>query len=558
MNNKSCSGEPVAPAKKWAFRVILLLFPLLLIAVAEISIRLFLAAPTADDPFLNIGAIPDFFEKVSIDGVPHYRVSHAQAYRGRSIAFPVVKPEGTIRVFCLGGSASAGWPHPVSEIYSSFLQRALERAYPGRSFEVINASAHAYASYRVRMIFNNVINFDPDLIIIYSGNNEFLEKRTYHTGKETFDQVSRSSRNLRVVRLLEYKIKRLLNPESSLSGISREHINFEMWTKIAREALTLRQDPEQYEQLRKHFHYNISRMVETAAEKNIPVVLLTVPVNLRDWHPNVSLNRLEGDALTAWRDLYYAGRRGLLQGDYAAAEIAFKQALALEPMHAEVTFYLARTFEKQERFAEAIEAFIKAKDLDHNPFRAMSDFNVSINQIADEFPNAHLADTFGAFMKASDPYAPGFNLLLDYVHPHKDGNLLIAKSVFNTIVQNQLFGEATSSEFIHVPPDLPPGEFPYVAETDYQMQETLVHLFAMMHQYENMVWKAKQFDGPGFPELPRIKRALAIIPDVLEMERKHIMGEPVNPADEAAIKERLKAYYYEEFPKLKWVDDLNF
>lgn len=558
MNNQSTSAVTVPPAKKWAFRIVLLLFPLLLLVAAELAVRLFLAAPTADDPFLNIGAIPDFFEKVTVDGISHYRVSHAQAYRGRNITFPVVKPEGTVRVFCLGGSASAGWPHPVSEIYSSFLQRALERAYPGRKIEVINASAHAYASYRVRMIFNNVINFDPDLIVIYSGNNEFLEKRTYNTGKETFDRVARSSRNLRVVRLLEYKVKRMMNPEHSLSGISREHINFEMWTKIAREALTLRQDPEQYEQLRKHYHYNISKMVESAAEKNIPVILMTVPVNLRDWHPNVSLNRLEGVPLKEWRTAYYAGRRALLEGSHSAAEMSFKQALSLEPLSAEVTYYLARAYEKQGRFADAIDTYILAKDLDHNPFRAMSDFNTSIRQIAEDHPRAYLADSFAAFMKASEPYAPGFNLFLDYVHPHKDGNLLIARTVFDTIVQNKLFGEAAIPEFAHIPPELPPGEKPYVAETDYQMQETLVHLFAMMHQYENMVWKAKQYSGPDFPDLPRVKRALAIIPDVLELERRHIMGEEVEPAEETLIKERLKAYYHEEFPKLKWEDDLNF
>jgi len=548
----------VSSSKKWAFRLILLIMPLILIGIAEVAIRLFLSAPTADDPFLNIGAIPEFFEKVSINGVPHYQVSHAQAYRGRNLAFPVTKEPGTIRVFCLGGSASAGWPHPVSEIYNAFLQRALERAYPGRKFEVINASAHAYASYRVRMIFNNVINYDPDLIVIYSGNNEFLEKRTYHTSKEAFDRVARSSRNLRVVRLLEYSVKRLLNPEGSLSGISREHINFEMWTKVAQVALALREDPEQYEQLKKHYHYNISKMVETAAERNVPVVVLTVPVNLRDWHPNVSLNRLEGDAWAAWRKLYFAGRRGLLEGDYAAAEKGFNRALELEPMHAEVTYYLARTYEKQERYAEAAETYIKAKDLDHNPFRAMSDFNVSIKQIADEYPNAYLADVFDAFMKASEPYAPGFNLLLDYVHPRKEGNVLIANTVFDTIVSNELFGKPEMKEFVEIPPVLQEGEIPYDASTDYKMQETLLHLFAMMHQYDNMVWKARQFDLPEFQDLPRVKRALAIIPDVLEMERRHFMGEPVDPAEEAALKERLEAYYHEEFPKLKWVDKLNF
>jgi len=60
-------------------------------------------------------------------------------------------------VFCLGGSASAGWPHPPLETYSAYLERALEKAYPDRRIEMINASAHGFASYRVRAVFDRVV-----------------------------------------------------------------------------------------------------------------------------------------------------------------------------------------------------------------------------------------------------------------------------------------------------------------------------------------------------------------------------------------------------------------
>jgi len=113
--------------------------------------------------------------QVEDDGQQTIRVVHPEAYAVRDTQFTVHKPEGTIRIFSFGGSASAGWPHPSSEIYTEYLERALAAQLSDRRVEVINLAAHAFASYRVRMIFDDVIGYDPDLVIIYSGNNDFLE-----------------------------------------------------------------------------------------------------------------------------------------------------------------------------------------------------------------------------------------------------------------------------------------------------------------------------------------------------------------------------------------------
>jgi hypothetical protein len=83
---------------------------------------------------------------------PFYRVATRDLYQNVTSLSRSQKNPGTFRVFCIGSSASAGWPHPATEIYSAQLQEALRRAYPSRRIEVINVSAHAYATYRQRMI----------------------------------------------------------------------------------------------------------------------------------------------------------------------------------------------------------------------------------------------------------------------------------------------------------------------------------------------------------------------------------------------------------------------
>ena len=43
----------------------------------------------------------------------------------------------------------------------------------------VNAGGISYASYRVAHLMEELINYQPDLFIIYTGHNEFLEERTY-------------------------------------------------------------------------------------------------------------------------------------------------------------------------------------------------------------------------------------------------------------------------------------------------------------------------------------------------------------------------------------------
>ena len=50
---------------------------------------------------------------------------------------------------------------------------------PSRRWEVINAGGISYASYREAKLVEEIARYQPDLVLVYSGHNEFLEERTY-------------------------------------------------------------------------------------------------------------------------------------------------------------------------------------------------------------------------------------------------------------------------------------------------------------------------------------------------------------------------------------------
>jgi len=535
--------------KKTLFRLLTLLISVALFGVVELGVRILANAPDGTDPYVSIGPTASFFDRVEVDGKDHWRVVHDEVYRGRNVLFPVQKNEGTLRVFCLGGSASAGWPHPKTEIYSAYLEQALRTAYPDRDVEVINASAHAYASYRVRQIFDRVIDFNPDLIVLYSGNNEFLEKRTYLTRHgRGIDTILSAANRLATFRLLRYWYTRAVHPFNSLSGTQREHVGHEIWTKVARVALTLRTDPQQFESVKRHYAFNIEQMARTASDRGVGLLLVTVPVNLRDWQPNVSCNPLAPNALADWQAAFYGGRRALLEEDPDGAIGRLGEAIEMAPEHAESHFLLARALEWRGETDAALASYTRAKDLDCNPFRALSAFNASLRSIAAEYPHAYLADAEGAFPVAASASIPGFDLFLDYVHPTKKGNLVVARTVFDAIIESGIPGAPTGARrFTYVPR-------PYDEKTDLKLQENTVWLFAMMHQYESMVEKAERYSGPELMQMPTMKRIADVFPPYVELRRKKILGLPVDPAEEQAVKSAVAEFYGEKFASLSRED----
>lgn len=536
--------EPATPRRRLLFWLATLLVPLVVFAAAELGARLAFPAAAADDAYLNLVDVPSFFAVKEIRGRRFHQVTHPEAYRGRRILFPVEKDPGTFRVFVLGESASAGWPHPPTEIFSVYLERALARAFPGRRFEVINVSAHAYAAYRVRLVFENVIRFDPDALVLWTGNNEFLERRSYLRASPLAMRAIALANHSALFRFLRAQMTAAFFPQNSLSAQRREDVMADIQTRLRQEAVALREDPGQLEGVKRHYAASVEAMVDEAGRAGVPVLLATVPVNLRDWHPNVSIQRLSGAQLARWQAEFAAGRAALLRGEAEEAVRRLERAAGLAPDHAASHFFLARALEARGDWERAFQSYERACDFDGNPFRALSDFNRALREIAGRHGNATLVDLAGAFRAASSPRAPGFDLFLDYVHPTQAGNLVVARSVFDALVGSGLLGPpAGEARFSWVPAPFHADGSPYDESRDLRMQTILFSLMGVMHQHEAMLDVARRLADSGRPTLPVVGQVLEVFPPYLELERRRLLGLPVDPAEARGIEERFERFY---------------
>ena len=533
-------------AKEIAFRAIAIALPFCALLLIELGFRAFAIGEA--DRYVNITPF-SFFKRTTIDGVDSFVISSRFGYDQQRV-IPAKRPEAGIRIFLLGGSACAGWPHPPAETFGSYLQQALQIAYPGRPVEVINAAGHGFASYRVRKVFDQIIDLEPSAIIIYSGNNEFLESRDYSMGSARFlNFLSDHSR-------LVSWVQSVASPaRTNLSGEELNNVAGFFWAKVKQEALKLRSDPQLFEKVKEHHADSIRYMAEEAARRNVPVLFFTVPSNLRDWLPTVSQNRLEGERLRQWARLSDLAQRQLFEGNAEAGIAALKEAIAMEPEHAESYFWLGRLYESAGQKQEALRNYRLAKDLDYNPFRELSSFNDSVRRIASETEGAFLLDLEHIFDEDSESAAPGFDLFLDYVHPTKHGNLIIAQAAFSALADHKVFGPvaANLAPIANIWQGSSYDEF-----ADVSIQRRMFELYAINHQYAAGYQQALRLHGlatggksaSDCEELSRslpnkVREGCRVFRLELNTRRSRILG---RPADESHAALELKQFYKKRYP----------
>jgi tetratricopeptide (TPR) repeat protein len=486
-----------------------------------------------ENPYIRAVNVHPAFEPAVVDAEEFYvRTPHQLLPRWPH--FTAHKDANTFRIFCLGGSAAMGWPHPGEWAYPALLQRKLERLYPQRRFEVINAAGNTYASYRVKIVFDEVLGYEPDAIVVYSGNNEFLENVLYRPPGPDVPASGEGGRLAQSAlarfvgtRLANLPCKRVVDVESYGN---RDQVANRLSFAFGR-ASKLRSDPEQYRTVVDHYVYNLEALVAEGRRQGVPVVLATVPVNLRDWRPNASMHGDLGD--DEQRGLEDALRTGILALDaqrFDAAQHFLERAAAIDPGVADTWFDLGRARLGAGRAGGAEQAFRRALALDGYPFRSL--FGEQVRKVAQR-TGAPLADLSAAIARESEYGLPGFDRMLDYVHPTASSNEIIAQEVLATLLRAGLLPDTPALPIDAVRIAVP--EEPL----DHMGLRALFGQTLIMRQYDRLellgprLRRALVARNPGLPARERgwntrliqqVDRTLAVIRPYRELLRAERLG----------------------------------
>src|SRR6202162_2433057 len=314
-----------------------------------------------------------------------------------------------------------GDPDPAY-VFSRYLEVMLRQHYPSMKFEVVNTGSVAINSHVLLPIAEGVAKQTPDLVILYSGNNEV--GGPYGPGTA----LTSSSMNLSVIRssifVRSTRIGQLL---TKFGTQKKEWGGMEMFLDKQ-----VRENSPLMKYAYDNFETNLRDTVEVARRSGARVIVSTVATNLKDCGPFSSLHRedLAPDDLRSWTALVQQGADFESARSYDQALKSYLAATQIDDQFAELEFRIARSLWKQGDYAGARKRFLRARDLDTLRFRADSRINDINRSVASSSAGVELVDAETIFSNQSSDGIIGGDLVYEHVHMTPLGNYLLAPAMF--------------------------------------------------------------------------------------------------------------------------------
>ncbi|MVM28560.1 tetratricopeptide repeat protein [Spirosoma sp. HMF4905] len=424
-----------SPRRIIVFKVISIFISVLLLCFIEIALRIFnygydvsLFVEYPDDKrffVLNPNASKRYFTNQKI------------ATTGNVELFKKVKDKNTTRIFVLGESTTIGYPYFHNGSFHRWLQYRLTHTFPDRNFEIINIALTAVNSYTTFGFAKEVVDYEPDAVLIYTGHNEYYGALGVGStekigGNPQLVNLILRLRQLRMVQLMTNayeKLQSLVGPNKASSGGTR------MKLMVADQQIPYQS--ELYKRGIEQFRSNMDATLELLTKRDIPVFVSNLVSNEKDLKPFVSFP-VDSLKFPRFKPNYALGLAALNRKNTAEAYRYLKAANQVYSAHALCNYYLGQLAYQQGDFKQAQRYFSKARDLDGLRFRAPAELNTIINQLCRTHKNAHLVDTKAVFEANSAHRIIGDELILEHVHPDLRGYALLSDAFYEAMKKERL------------------------------------------------------------------------------------------------------------------------
>jgi tetratricopeptide (TPR) repeat protein len=337
------------------------------------------------------------------------------------------KPADVFRVFAAGGSATAGLGYSPNVTFSRHLERMLRLALPDREIEVINLGVVALSSGQVRWIVDDVCRHqDPDLVVVYSGNNEFLE---IHASK--YAALLNPGGPSLAGRLAGTNLFRFISGLTREAPRGRDVSMADMATADSRVPETeivaaIEISAAEQAGIVDAYEVNLEAMVASAQATDTPLLLMTVASNW-EWRGK---DDLPGSWLAELLELEPTGETP----DFEQAMQRLEQGLANaapEDRH-DWLFKRATLLASEERWDEAVAAYRASMNSDPRQRRATDELADRVRVVAARHGVA-LIDTIERLGKLAGHGLVGFDEFYDYVHFTPRGCVLVAAEILRVL-----------------------------------------------------------------------------------------------------------------------------
>ena len=360
------------------------------------------------------------------DGTPVLRTVDPRLPRQSIVA---EKEPNTLRIVTFGGSATAGLGFSPNVTFARHLERMLTLAYPEHSVEVINLGIVALSSRQVKLLAEDAANrYEPDLLVIYSGNNEFLELHAAKYAAAHATPLSRAAEALRTLNLYRVVQRAVRGPPRAPSladqNFSREDLQLTQ-DAIIRDIQT---SPAEIAEAVDAYEANLHAMVDAAQASGSPLLLMTVASNWK-WRgrsdlPEDWVEELLGEASAPSAETWRRARAALDErvADAAPAERyewLFQRAVAAEALG---------------DLPAARDDYRSAMNADPHLRRALDEMAERVRSVGRE-RGVPVFDVISALAAASAGGIVGFDHFYDYVHFTPLGALVVGVGLYEAALE---------------------------------------------------------------------------------------------------------------------------
>lgn len=398
------------------------------------------------DPYQGfVRHFPHFVEEFQskANSSRHLKVSDSKSTVLNPTRFSASKEANSYRIVCLGGSTTYGRPFFDLTSFPGWLRGFLPSTDPTRSWEVINAGAISYASYRVIGLMEELANYSPDLFIVYVGHNEFLERRTFpglSSGSSLFTALTSATHHTRIATLIQDSLTLLPAKQDSkkvLDPLLGEKVKSIPVDAVGPEAYT--RDERLAKRTIKEFQFALREMIRIARKANAEILFITPSSNLSDFAPFKSqhVSGLSESQISRWRGHYDRAQLLFRMNSFADALKEIENAEAIDGRMASLHYQKGRILQAMDRSEQAKDAFIRARDEDICPLRAISPIVDAVRRVAKD-KDTLLVD----FEKLVDARAnneiSGRDEFHDHVHPTIEMNRAMALGIIDSLIARGL------------------------------------------------------------------------------------------------------------------------
>jgi tetratricopeptide (TPR) repeat protein len=442
-NTKLLKNRKLTPLKaenkkrQLIFKIISISFPFVLLLFFEIILRIFNYGFTYS-LFIKDTKLQGFYT-MNPDIVRRYFVNLKEVLSVTNESFRKEKAFNSYRIFVLGESSAMGYPYMHNGSFHRMLKYRLDRTYPDKNIEIINLAITAINSYTLLDFTDEVLQMNPDAILIYTGHNEYYGALGVSSNQRLgFSRgIVKTTINLKKFKVVQLafntskKVKEIFSPKVAEGNIGlmqqmAEKQEVVFGSKIFNLGL-------------KQFEENMDELVQKYNQKQIPVYFSNIVSNERGQKPFINKLNSTTDTVRFMKE-YRSGLEAYNKNDFDTALDRLLNANKIDTSYAINNFLIGEILYAKGDFVNACRYYFNAKELDALRFRAPEAINAIINKLSNKYKNVYFVDVKKEFIANSDHGILDNKLFTEHLHPTLPGYFIISDAFYNSLIDTKMFG----------------------------------------------------------------------------------------------------------------------